>query len=284
MTTSMKLTAYKRDSTYFKEAIFSRGLEETLRVAIGHSLNYAEEIESLFSLTDFTHDDIVVDLGCGTGGSIEQILKHSPKKVIGVDISPNVLKTTSRRLRSRQVQFRQGSAQDLSSIVAHVDKVVAVNFLDYFSELPIVLQQTRHVLKRDGGILFNVGTMLPYAPSIFGHLVETVNLVLNRSGLAELTIPRLRELEPKYSTREISSMTSRGQYTPNIKVLPIISHYNDVQNIYGVILESIGRDITLSKGKGLKTVILNRIERRLKEIYQNGLKTGEQAYVYARKR
>ncbi len=54
--------------------------------------DYEKEIEYLVGLATWLADDVVVDLGCGTGISTALVLRHNPKLVIGVDFSEPMIK------------------------------------------------------------------------------------------------------------------------------------------------------------------------------------------------
>ncbi len=100
--------------------------------------------------------NIAVDLGCGTGGVLEE-LRHGAKEVIGVDGSPRMLELARRRFADTGgqgvVSLRIGELDHLPLRDAEVDFACINLVLHHISEPPIVIAEIRRILQKDGILL-----------------------------------------------------------------------------------------------------------------------------------
>lgn len=71
-------------------------------------------LNELFSKLSMTNDDVIVDVGCGSGRVLGWLTaKYPQNKVLGVEIDPNVAASTRKRMRPYpQVEIVSGSALD----------------------------------------------------------------------------------------------------------------------------------------------------------------------------
>lgn len=101
----------------------------------------------------------VVDLGCGPGGVTELILQWmgSPPRgrVYAIDPSASALLLAAQRVRSAVVQFIQGTAESLGSLVPPVDVVVFANAIHLIREKAQAVSAVSRVLRPRGVFVFN---------------------------------------------------------------------------------------------------------------------------------
>jgi len=99
-------------------------------------------------------DKIILDFGCGMGvGSIE-IAQHGAKRVIGVDIRPDVLDV------ARQAARRAGvsdTCKFVEAIDEPVDVIVSVDAFEHFEDPAAILRTMDRLLKDDGFVLVSFG-------------------------------------------------------------------------------------------------------------------------------
>lgn len=103
--------------------------------------------------------ETVVDLGCGPGAVTKLIVERlrgvAGARVIGIDPSPSALACASADVALPWVEFRQGSAEQLSHLVARADAVLFLNALHLVSDKATVLAEIRRVLQPGGRFAFN---------------------------------------------------------------------------------------------------------------------------------
>lgn len=97
----------------------------------------------------------ILDLGCGTGNYIPYLKKKG--KVLGIDISPNVIKVAKKRYRLKNVKvadiFKFITNQKFDTIVLLENNLGMAGTLRKTKQLLHVL---RNLLKKNGQILTNV--------------------------------------------------------------------------------------------------------------------------------
>ena len=71
-----------------------------------------DDLAILFGEADVRPDDVIVDVGCGKGRSLNWLLAHHPQnRLIGIEIDPAICAQTAKRLRRfEQVAIRCGDA------------------------------------------------------------------------------------------------------------------------------------------------------------------------------
>ncbi|HKP43557.1 class I SAM-dependent methyltransferase [Mycobacterium sp.] len=123
-------------------------------------------------------DGVIADVGCGTGATSRMLADCGPK-VVGIDLSPNMI-TEARRLNPG-LRFQVGSMTDLDFDDAQFDGVCAwysvVHIPD--EQLPHVFSEFHRVLRPGGWVLvaFQVGEQPREFKQAFG---EDVSLTFYR--------------------------------------------------------------------------------------------------------
>ncbi len=104
-------------------------------------------------------DNDVVDLGCGPGAVTELILQRMgipPRgRVFAIDPSAPALRMAAERIRSAVVQFIQGTAEHLGSLVQEADIVVFANAIHLVPDKAHVISSVSRVLRPGGSFVFN---------------------------------------------------------------------------------------------------------------------------------
>ena len=122
---------------------------------------YSTSARRLVELANIQETDVVIDLGCGTGISSQEIYQRigSKGKLIGIDISPRMLDVAKRKFRGKDnVRFIVGDGYHLSDLVDEKVDVVLSNFTFYYflSDLNSLFGQVYDVLKSNGRYVFNI--------------------------------------------------------------------------------------------------------------------------------
>ncbi|MBI2614845.1 MAG: methyltransferase domain-containing protein [Gemmatimonadetes bacterium] len=99
----------------------------------------------------------IVDLGCGPGAVTKLILERldPAARVIGIDPSESALARARSAIRSKAVEFMQGSAEWLSRLVSSVDAVVFLNAIHLVRDKAQVIAEIRKALHPGGVFAFN---------------------------------------------------------------------------------------------------------------------------------
>ncbi|WP_294141928.1 bifunctional demethylmenaquinone methyltransferase/2-methoxy-6-polyprenyl-1,4-benzoquinol methylase UbiE [uncultured Sanguibacteroides sp.] len=101
--------------------------------------------------------DIVLDVACGTGDFSMEALKHGVKKVIGADISENMLTVAREKAKERklteQLDFRYGDSENLEFPDNTFDAVTVAFGVRNFEHLEKGLTEMYRVLKPGGKVV-----------------------------------------------------------------------------------------------------------------------------------
>jgi demethylmenaquinone methyltransferase/2-methoxy-6-polyprenyl-1,4-benzoquinol methylase len=96
--------------------------------------------------------EVAVDIGAGTGDLALGLLRasHATSRVIGVDLSPQMLAISTRRLARLRYAPVVGNAESLPLPDASIDRVVSGFTLRNIGDLPRALREIRRVLRPGG--------------------------------------------------------------------------------------------------------------------------------------
>ncbi len=113
----------------------------------------------------------VLDLGCGTGNTIEKLVKTKPSpyhlKITGIERSAAMLERARKKLTGfGQVQLEQGSFDVLAACDKRYDRIISVNGL-YAAENPLGALRHWHELLADGGLLVVINPFVPRLWPVF---------------------------------------------------------------------------------------------------------------------
>jgi SAM-dependent methyltransferase len=122
----MKLsTAIRRAPTMLRSALHDlrhgRPLGGTIRTRYEHLGAYHatnspyEDLGRVFAGVEVGPDDVIVDVGCGKGRSLNWLVEHFPANtIVGIELDPAICAATARRLRRKKnVTILCGDATEL---------------------------------------------------------------------------------------------------------------------------------------------------------------------------
>ncbi|MBC8278463.1 MAG: methyltransferase domain-containing protein [FCB group bacterium] len=100
-------------------------------------------------------DDIVLDIGCGTGTAVREAAKLALKgKLIGCDPSQTMIEIAEEQTVNDQnrerIEFMAAGAENLPAEDSSIDVVLAVNSLHHWSDVDLGLAEVKRVLKPGG--------------------------------------------------------------------------------------------------------------------------------------
>jgi ubiquinone/menaquinone biosynthesis C-methylase UbiE len=112
-------------------------------------------------LLNIKKGETVLELGCGAGYAMKQILEHTlPKEMVGLDISPAVIK--SARIRNRKAikeeraKLVQGNVQKLPFPNDHFDKLFSIHTIYFWDDIDETVSEIYRVLKPGGSFILTL--------------------------------------------------------------------------------------------------------------------------------
>lgn len=120
------------------------------------------EFKEIFRGINFSGDEQILDIGCGSGFQSMIIGKRS-RKIYGIDISKKQIasaKRLSHYMKERiESEFRCIRIEDAQFENEFFDKILSICVLEHISNYDEVLREAYRILKKGGQILFSVDSL-----------------------------------------------------------------------------------------------------------------------------
>ena len=100
-------------------------------------------------------DNIVADIGCGTGYVFELLTKKYRKKNIkfyGVDPAKGMLKIANKKIKDKRTKFIEGSFEKINLRDDSVDKIISTLALHWVGSIDKALKELKRIVKPKGSI------------------------------------------------------------------------------------------------------------------------------------
>jgi len=100
--------------------------------------------------------EVVVDYGCGEG-ELAFMLANRGAKVLGIDISYEMIKTARNRWRHPELSFRQISGNEIPADDCTIDKVISnlvFMMIPSLTDIRKVISESERVLRQKGRLVF----------------------------------------------------------------------------------------------------------------------------------
>ena len=114
------------------------------------------------------NNELLLDVACGTGDFSIAANKAGVKKVIGVDISENMVAVGCKKVRERgleqQIELMAGDSENLEFPDGHFDAVTVAFGVRNFEHLEKGLTEMQRVLKPDGKVIILEFSMPEHFP------------------------------------------------------------------------------------------------------------------------
>lgn len=283
-----QLVSGERSGDLFRNETLASGYDHNTSQVFGEDLEqYEAGIDFLLDLTTYKPTDTVVDLGCGTGISTLRLLVRNPARVIGLDFSEPMLRQAREKLKGRDnVEFKVGSAEELSDVVNDVDKVVSVNVFQYISNPDDVLKGIYNALNPNSGYLFNVRVKAPKEQSIYFQLFRAIEKAMSEELGKKMELPELKGLEPKYDRSDLEGLATRNGFAvARYEEKPIVIEEKHLRAIHQLALDGMRTGLAETLGEETAKRIIKRVQTELSKMYSaSGFVAGTEAYICLRKK
>lgn len=114
-------------------------------------------------LLDATDNDVVLDIGCGSGVQIRALGLENPNLIIGMDVNRNAL-LYAKKKEITHSEFIIADAQQLPLKEQTVDKIICAEVIEHLNNPDQLITESQRVLKEDGVIVIST----PNDHSIWG--------------------------------------------------------------------------------------------------------------------
>lgn len=135
--------------------------------------------------------DTVLDVGCGNGVMLERIARRCDCRLIGTDISGDVLKSAKHRLKGNNIELLCCPVDEMPIENATVDKALTINTLYFWEDLASGFAEIARVLKPDGifvGTHYTNQSLESYSHTQFGYRMHAESEVLSAAQNAGLAV------------------------------------------------------------------------------------------------
>jgi len=176
-------------------------------------------LEYAYHLLGDAHGKIVLDYGCGAGENSVLIASHGAEKVVGVDISPELIGLAEKRLAlhgfAERADFRVGSAHELPLEDDSVDVVFGMAILHHL-DLELASAEVLRVLKKSGRAIF----LEPVRNSKFVRFVRNL-IPYEQPDVSPFERP-LTDAELEKFAERFSGYQSRAFSIPFVNLIEIL--------------------------------------------------------------
>ena len=121
------------------------------------SANDLIEIPELFELIGDVINLSILDLGCGAGGHDRKLIELGAKRVLGIDLSKNMINEAINSNNSNKIDYRIMSMNDIDTISETFDLVVSSLAIHYIEDYDSLCKKVYNLLNDGGRFIFSCG-------------------------------------------------------------------------------------------------------------------------------
>ena len=121
------------------------------------SANELIEIPQLFKLIGNVENLAVLDLGCGTGSHARKLIEKGAKKVVGIDLSNNMINEAIKNTKSEKIEYKVMSMNDIDKLDEKFDMVVSTLAIHYIEDYDTLCKNVYNLLVDGGRFIFSYG-------------------------------------------------------------------------------------------------------------------------------
>ncbi len=121
------------------------------------SANELIEIPQLFELIGTVENLSILDLGCGAGGHDRKLVDMGARRVVGIDLSNNMIQEAIRNTNSDKILYHVMSMNDIDTLDEKFDLVVSSLAIHYIADYDGLCKKVYNVLNHGGRFIFSYG-------------------------------------------------------------------------------------------------------------------------------
>lgn len=121
------------------------------------SANELIEIPQLFELIGDVTNLSILDLGCGTGKHDRKLIEMGAKKIVGIDLSNNMINEAVKNTNSDKIEYKVMSMQNIDELDEKFDLVVSSLAIHYIEDYDSLCKKVYYVLVDGGRFIFSYG-------------------------------------------------------------------------------------------------------------------------------
>ena len=113
------------------------------------------EIPQIKAMMPDIKDKMILDLGCGDGGMSRYFAENGAKRVLGLDISNNMIKLAKSKTQQANVEYIVGEMENISKLNEKFDIVFSSLAFHYVEDFEKLMADISGLLKPNGILLFS---------------------------------------------------------------------------------------------------------------------------------
>lgn len=114
-----------------------------------------EHIDRYEFAVPYIHNEVVVDIACGSGYGSYILASNGAKKIIGVDLDSQTIKYARSRYSRRNITYQIGNACDLNIPSASADVIVSFETIEHIKKPRDFLNESRRILIKSGTLIIS---------------------------------------------------------------------------------------------------------------------------------
>jgi len=127
--------------------------------------NINEEMPALFSLIDNNLESkVILDLGCGYGENTNFLLNRKANRVVGVDISQNMIDLANKFNKKDNTEYLCMDMQDIDKINLKFDLIISSLAIHYVKDYESLINKIYNLLNDNGVFIFSLEHPITIAP------------------------------------------------------------------------------------------------------------------------
>jgi ubiquinone/menaquinone biosynthesis C-methylase UbiE len=122
--------------------------------------------DRLIRLANIKRNDTIIDIGCGSGGMIKKLRRHTNQLIVGIDSSQDMIRLAKiRATKQRNVEFRCEAIERLSA-KGQFNLAISNSAFHWFNNHDEAIKNIYRALKNNGRFIMQVPGKKSWCPQI----------------------------------------------------------------------------------------------------------------------